>query len=151
MCESTELSLLLSAPFLQPDPLGCTRDSFNTDLDSGPDFIFEFSRCLGIDPPRKFSLIYVAFVKAGPLGTFLGPTLADNRPTTEKQSNIHVLVSCSESLYEQLLYFDLLFFESWWIRNLCRIARKPRFRLLGPYGGVLGGSGGPPNPSSNYI
>jgi hypothetical protein len=56
----------------------------NYDLDSGPDFRFEFSRCLRIDPPGQFSLIYVACFKPGPLGSLLGPTLAENLPKTKK-------------------------------------------------------------------
>jgi hypothetical protein len=33
-------------------------------------------------------LIYAAFLKPGPLGTLLGPTLAENRPKTKKNLNI---------------------------------------------------------------
>jgi hypothetical protein len=35
------------------------------------------------------SLIYVAFSKPGPLGTLLGPTLAENRPQIKKKQNIY--------------------------------------------------------------
>ncbi len=34
--------------------------------------------------PGFFSLIYVVFFEPGPLGRLLGPTLAENRPKTEK-------------------------------------------------------------------
>ena len=40
------------------------------------------SRCLRIDLPGQSSLIHVAFFKPGPLGRFLGPTLAENPPKT---------------------------------------------------------------------
>jgi hypothetical protein len=33
-------------------------------------------------------LIYVAFFKPGPLGTFLGSTLAENQPQTTKNQNV---------------------------------------------------------------
>ncbi len=70
-----------------------------TDLDSGPDFRFEFSRCLRIDLPGYFSLVYVAFFKPGTLGTFLGPTLAENCINTDekqtKQNNIYIYIYIS--------------------------------------------------------
>ncbi len=86
------------------------RKRFYTDLDSGLDFIFGFSRCLRIDLTGSFSLISVVFFKSVTLGMFLGPTLAENQPKTKKHPKtkhkymymyvyiyIYLLVSCSES------------------------------------------------------
>ena len=42
-----------------------------------------------IDLPRYFLLIYVAFFKSGPLGTLLGPTLAEDRPKTQKHWELY--------------------------------------------------------------
>ncbi len=59
------------------------RRTASTELDWARFYILVV-RCLRIDLPGKFSLIYVALFKPGPLGRFLGPTFAENRPETEK-------------------------------------------------------------------
>ncbi len=57
---------------------------------------FSFLSALGYDPPDSFSLTYVAFFKPGPLGTPLGPTLAENLPKPRK-TKIYILASDAES------------------------------------------------------
>ncbi len=61
----------------------------------------EFHKVLGSIPQVRCSLICVAFFQPGPLGTLLGPTLAEDQPKTKKnQKHIYIyiiLFSQSES------------------------------------------------------
>ncbi len=60
-----------------------------TDAENSGRTAFKYPNGLNINAPAECSLIYVAFLKPGPLCRLLGPTLAGNLLKNKKTDNIY--------------------------------------------------------------